>query len=177
MFYVPDRALRNRFTVTSVPAIFHDFPPFPTGYPNVKSKTAPHSGRFGRCLVNRRVTWKTASASARTHPGMNLACAKSKARIGCASGGRCAPTAERARVRYERQRTWACTWRVDERERGEGGGQRRGYAHADTLRTLPASRQNYDPVRFALSAGRDCITMRGIPGIAFTCLELLRGPQ
>lgn len=37
--------------------------------------------------------------------------------------------------------------------------------------------RNYDPVRFALSAGRDCITMRGIPGIAFTCLELLREPQ
>lgn len=42
---------------------------------------------------------------------------------------------------------------------------------------LPASRQNYDPVRFALPRGRDCITMRRIPGIAFTCLELLRGPQ
>lgn len=55
------------------------------------------------------------------------------------------------------------TWRVLYRERGAG--------------TLSLRVRNYDPVRFALSAGRDCITMRGIPGIAFTCLELLREPQ
>lgn len=69
------------------------------------------------------------------------------------------------RMRYDRQRAQGCTL------------ARPRAASTSLRRTLPASRQNYDPVRFALSAGRDCITMRGIPGIAFTCLELLRGPQ
>ena len=64
------------------------------------------------------------------------------------------------RIRYVRQRKQD-TWRVS------------GTAAA----ALPASRQNYDPVRFALAGSRDCITMRRIPRIAFTCLELLRGPQ
>lgn len=111
----------------------------------------------GKCFVPVRAGSSCVQAARVTHQRQPRSSGETGEPRGSGVRGR---RAKCDRIRYVRQRK-RDTWRVI----------------GTAATALPASRQNYDPVRFALAAGRDCITMRRIPGIAFTCPELLGGSQ
>lgn len=153
-------------------------PSFPARYSaDVKCEMdTPHQPRYGRHSCCRRylVNWHDTKDTTDLH-----APARCDTRINLQSRntGRCHTRIYGIESRGGRTRRQVNTCVTVVKGYMPGMHLARSRAAGTSLRTLPASRQNYDPVRFALSAGRDCITMRGIPGIAFTCLELLRGPQ